>query len=611
MGTKLNYQLPIFGKVVIELRNESAFVYEWLTSNPEMRRLKNMKQLGFLERKYPSAHHSKQEYAYLLIHLIKLVHHEKSLKKKFAISRPVIIKKEKLCSSIAELLKCWAFLLQIGHLHGTFPSEKAMLREILSTERNKNNFLDRFRSLNEYPKIEKIVIGQDYYRISYVFLIWKLLKIKKNKRGDQRKAINKLLSIALLYLNSEHKSIVSAKKIYRMLHRIAFVLLDSYYCDSIFCFNQRRMTSDTIISSMSKGKHENNLLRLWNNLENYLTQELYKNPQSVFIENLAYRALLTSGHKGHSSINTLLGNCLHYVNSQYEEKTFDRYLKKYNISLNQELLYSEHLLLSLIGLDMFSLELSVDKIRQIINKKSDYLNFDISKNQLTNNCEVRIFLKDVSINIHVIKKLLPFLLKSSLKSHRNFKSRYSGKILKVFKIISGPFGFPNDENFSSLILFILNVILKDEYVLVKKQIHNSFSSFVYDARTKPFNFKDSGDKGKSQELEDMFNLASDIYKKNKKRKGNSKIICLPFNIDIEDNEKNRSLTDIDSIIVNFNSKSKVDLFLLQSKSGKQSYSKAEKQAKKIINVLKTRLTSNIYPLLSNKKTAITKICIVK
>ena len=253
---KPKYRLPIFGEVDIFLRKESASVYKFLERNNEIRRLINLDQLGVLRRRFSCAHHSKYEYCIMIIYLIELVHQE--FKFLYPLSGSIKKKKKKrkiIISSIAELLKCWALLLPIGHLHGTFAFEKAFLKFLFHNPAKKDNFLKNFKCLKKvYKQIEDIIETGDYYRIHQAFAILKLLK-QSNSEND-RDIIDNAIQYLSFYLDPNTKLLRRAREVFSILRQIAYVLLDSHYSNLLFSFSNPQITLDTIGSTLRK-KDEN------------------------------------------------------------------------------------------------------------------------------------------------------------------------------------------------------------------------------------------------------------------------------------------------------------------------------------------------------------------
>jgi hypothetical protein len=623
----INYRLPIFGDQKIQFRAESAQLFKWLEKNNEIRRLMNIDQLGVLKRRFSCAHHSKFEYAIMLSYLIEMIKQDEEFKLKYSLSRPYEEKNKRVLSSISELLKCWAFLLPIGHLHGTFPHERAFLRILNANKDIHSDFLTRF---NAYPRIQgqvkSIVNNDDYYRLHQAFAILKLHDSKTSlKRKDITKRdkalINKYIKYLGFYVDPTKSVFKRAKTIFSDLRKIAYVLLDSYYCNLMFSFNANHISQETIKASLRGEEGGNYISALWNSLDNYLMKELYKNTQCLLIENLAYRAFFTRLHKEKKDIDFLI-NQLWESNSGYMDKTFNDYLTKFKVNLHQDCEYYEVLNLSIAGLRLFDIESRLDESRKVINGKSKvaYLNYVVDKNIKTRSTDIYIYLKHrkrIRSNLPLAKSLVNLLIRLCILSQKQLGENIPVVIRKFLTGKDGHLGayysILGAGNWNKLILFMVKLAIKSKYALRAVSIDKNirFDAMLLDKK----GIKKITDyfinKVKNQELEDLIKLASDVMERNKQQSIRGRLIIYPFNIKIVSKQNKVEEGDIDSILVNFVPNKLIELYMLQSKAKGQRYQDSRKQATRtkrmLISRLGVRTKSSIFRLSNKSKASVLKI----
>lgn len=622
----INYRLPIFGDQKIQFRSESAQLFKWLEKNNEIQRLANLDQLGVLKRRFSCAHHSKFEYAIMLSYLIELIKQDDEFKHRYNLSRSYEEKEVRVLSSISELLKCWAFLLPMGHLHGTFPQERAVLRIINLNKDIHSDFLERFRV---YPGIQKqvqtIIKNDDYYKLHQVFAVLKLHDLKTSTKSKdiakQDKAlINKYIKFLSYYIDPTKRVFKRAKSIFSDLRRIAYILLDSYYCNLIFSFNANHISQETIKASLRRESEDSYISNLWTALDSYLMKELYKNTECILIENLAYRAFFTRLFNEKKKISFLV-DLLWMPDSGYMEKTFNDYLAKFKINLHQDCDYKEALALSINGLRLFDIEDRLDGVRKVVNdrRKVAYLNYVADKNIKTHAVDIFIYLRKLKrghSNVQLARNLVNLLIRLCIASQKNIGGTIPLFIRKFLTSKGGPFGtyysILGSGNWNKLVFFMITLAIKSKYALravpIDKDIR--FDALLLDRKNiKKFN--ELLPKQKNSELEDLIKLASDILNHNKQKSIKSKIIVYPFNVKIVSKDNKKEEGDIDSVLINFIPNILIEMYLLQSKVKGQRYKSSKNQASSVRKMLITRLggsnKTEIFRLSSKSKTAVLKI----
>jgi len=603
-----NFVLPIFGKVKVELRNESSIIYDLLEKTKEIRRLKNLDQLGILRKKITCAHHPKFEYSVLLLHLIEAVKSDESLKEKYGLSRKITEKGQVISSSVSELLKCWALLLPIGHLHGTFAHEKAILKIICKNSNYKQKFLSSFKKLEIFKVIESIVDNEDFYKFHQVLTIKKLLSYKGRKElKSQKRDIRKAIKYVSFYMNPTKKVLQTAKKMFFILRRISYVLLDSHYCHMLFSFQSSDMTLETIKATLLQDKKRGYIHAFWEALDSYLMKELYKNASSIFIENLAYWALYLRMSKQKNNANIIRDQLL-TPDSQYLENTFNKYIRQKNIDIDKVGEFSEEIKVTITGIKPFYIETYLCNLLNSNTDSTSYLKCEVDRDITTGSSIIYIFTREADKQSFTILNMRNIALGLSdliLKSQRLLERNVPTNIKKLLKSLELNVSSMTHENWESLLLIIMKYMFRSNISFTFNTIDANLKigAFLYSRRLFTGKTLAKIREIKNQEIQDLFILIESLYKMNKREK----MIVYPFNIKLTSAIDKIDKTDIDSAILMFSKKQGLNLYLLQSKRKTRPYNEAKKQAVLIKNMLirdlRNRNKSKIFRLPISRRTS--------
>jgi hypothetical protein len=518
----------------------------------------------------------------MLSYLIEMVHQE--FKFTYGLAKPIKLKGTKKISSVCELLKCWALLLSIGHLHGTFAFEKASLKLICRDDKLKANFLNRFRNSDIYNKAKKIVEREDYYRLYHLLTILKLRKYSKRSKktvGDKA-LLNRFKQYVSYYINPVDQSLRRAKDVYNVLRRIAYIILDTHYCNILFSFQNTQITAETIKASLKK-ENDGYSSNLWDALGKFLYFELYKSTSSIFIENLAYRSLFLRMKSKQKDLKFIV-NQLFVADSSFIDQTFNKYLKKNKIDLNGDHGYKEELKLSISGISLFNLEKDLDRLRSIINQKDDFLNYDVCKNPRGGHNTIYLFFRKMTHAKHnprIIDFCFRFLCEKCLDSENICEENMPEEIKKILNVIGISHSFLNSDNWTNLLVFLFKIIFKERCATTIDNRQNPRglnAMFLGPAAFRDIDIQQI----KNDEVKMLLSVVESIYSQSEIK---NKIVIFPYNIKLRDKKNKDDLGDIDTALLNMTEDKKLVLYLLQSKKLGQSYSKVEKQAKVIKNLL--------------------------
>src|SRR4051794_10193614 len=123
---RLEYYVPPLGTVRTTLHDESADVYRYLRRVGEVERLNRLDHLGIIRNAIPGAHHPRWEYVNSILRVIDACEQSHELHTSTTVDLTAGVK----LSSAAELLRVWALIMNVGHLHWTFMAERCLVMEI-------------------------------------------------------------------------------------------------------------------------------------------------------------------------------------------------------------------------------------------------------------------------------------------------------------------------------------------------------------------------------------------------------------------------------------------------------------------------------------------------
>lgn len=135
---RLVYHLPPLGNASLTLHAESAELFRAMELLGEVDRLKRLDHLGLIRVAYGGAHHPRWEY---VVTTLNLIEHCRDAPETH-LRTGVRLGTGREVSSAEELLRCWALLLNIGHLAGTFSTERALMFELWRNRRLRDEFLE-------------------------------------------------------------------------------------------------------------------------------------------------------------------------------------------------------------------------------------------------------------------------------------------------------------------------------------------------------------------------------------------------------------------------------------------------------------------------------------
>ena len=240
VAARLVYHLPPIGNASVTLHNESAHLYRFLEVVGEVDRQKRLDHLGLIRVASGGAHHPRWEYAITVLNLIK---HCKDVPEIHLGTRIRIVGGREI-SSGEELLRCWALLLGIGHLAGTFATERALMFEIWRDTTLRHKFLALFPDAAGRPWVEGVMRRGRVYSFSQALALIRLEGMSAVGSATAAE-VDLWRRIYYLYaLPSTDSRIARLKLIFRNLRRLAFLSLDSHYTPSVVGLKLVQILSD-------------------------------------------------------------------------------------------------------------------------------------------------------------------------------------------------------------------------------------------------------------------------------------------------------------------------------------------------------------------------------
>jgi hypothetical protein len=146
---RLEYHLPTLGTLNVGLFPLASKAYYLLDKNGHIQHLKRMNQLGIIRNVYQGAHHSRWEYIMaqlsLVYELATRVNEEgRKIEQSYGLSskNTEISDHQDSKASGADIIQCWILLLNLGHLDGTFSTERGVMRTIQGNVQLRHAFLE-------------------------------------------------------------------------------------------------------------------------------------------------------------------------------------------------------------------------------------------------------------------------------------------------------------------------------------------------------------------------------------------------------------------------------------------------------------------------------------
>jgi hypothetical protein len=225
MGVRrVQYFIPTVGAVQAEFFAESAALLVHLEDRGEIQRVQRLRQLGLVELAWPMARHTRWDFTMLLLDLARRT---KDLPR-IHVGSPVRLTSQVQISSGRELLSCWAMLLNLGHLHGTFATEGELLYSVKCSGDQAQHLAEIASTIPEGPGqawFASLVARERTYQFYQALSFYRLDRI-----GAGHPELGTWQAILLAYVvprPDESPALAKMRSLFQRLRRLAFLALDA------------------------------------------------------------------------------------------------------------------------------------------------------------------------------------------------------------------------------------------------------------------------------------------------------------------------------------------------------------------------------------------------
>lgn len=269
---RLTYHLPALGNAALTLQDESAGLYRFLELSGEVARLNKLDHLGLVRVAWSGAHHPRWEYVVTILHLIERCKDATDIH----LNTRVQVGDGEI-SSGAELLRCWALLSNVGHLHETFSAEASFLEEVARSRAARQAFLGEFSTEAAREWAERLVSDRRIYSFFQALTFIRLRGLSEAV-ALPAESLKSFEDIFFTYvLGGGDDQLVLLKRVYRNLRRLAYLGLDGHYVPAVIGLDLHQVASDIpaftrlVIRDDASATQDDELRAL----EQYLYREFY------------------------------------------------------------------------------------------------------------------------------------------------------------------------------------------------------------------------------------------------------------------------------------------------------------------------------------------------
>jgi len=260
--------LPPYGFLRPQLRDESATLHSELARVGEVDRQQGLLHLGLVAEAWTGVRHTRWDYTALTLDLAERCKDVVSLKS------PVTLPSRRKMSSRQELIQCWALLMNVGHLHWTFETERLLVEALRWNQSRKKSpqvsdlLLAVPESIRDWA--EAILSEKQRFRIFQVLAFSRLQHLPLSD-GVRRLAID--------VLTAQHappgsgEALDRSRELFRRIRRLAFLTLDSDFSPAPLSVPLSRVLSQPLLLAglLSPESSDDELV----SLERYLTRRIY------------------------------------------------------------------------------------------------------------------------------------------------------------------------------------------------------------------------------------------------------------------------------------------------------------------------------------------------
>ncbi len=239
---ELTYYFPFIGSLRTKLTGDCARIYRFLQATGEIERLKDLDHLGLIRDAYEAAHHSRWEYAMLMMCLIDQIRENE----KSHLEGDVQLTDTLKIDSALNLLKSWAMLSNVGHLPWTFVTERALMECLRGSKDYMSAFLKCIdKDIHTWlaDRVQKNRVYNYHEVFSYVRLHSLALRYGNRTEGDHMQQLCRQV-VRKFIVKEDMPSFVRIHHIFTRLRQIAYLGLDSFHTPVPLKLDLRQLLTD-------------------------------------------------------------------------------------------------------------------------------------------------------------------------------------------------------------------------------------------------------------------------------------------------------------------------------------------------------------------------------
>lgn len=598
---RLSYVLPLIGPIEIELYDFAENLYKILKSKGEIQRLQSLAHLGVLQDLFPGIKHSRWDYTIVNLYLIDLLRLEGLSSAK---------KVGSLRLSGKDMLQTMALIANIGHIPGTFAVEKGIMRAIYQD----STIYDKIIEGSSFKKSQLTKSQLNYIFINKLLACLKLQDWIQNANDDENKQILQAVHILAkdLFLNTsdkEHRKIILSY--FNQIRRMSYQYLDSIYVDLPIVIDLPKFISNFGKNKQQQAQYFEYINNLLPEYERILYAKIYHSKEAreiVMKYSRATEQWMLNNEDRMNAIRDLISAAeipqeIQEIKQEIEENL--NYHKIFTIYIRTQ--FESNLLIDSFiekGIDEFEYEAS--KVIQGIDPEAQVCIFYVPglKESITGELTSGDILLDIWLNDSKKKlKALSILLVF-------FYLNFCQKMNTIFGI-----GFIWEAIFKAIIEDVLqgytvkietfpDEFFLDDFLLINEKDKFMVFSSRRDLEEVLSAFRKKTDpswpKDKKRKFNELKSLQRLLRKTFKPKKGIRALhLVVPGDVEFRDKNTKKSIAEFDGaqlkIIMRGNDLIKVELHLIEAKSG---YDKTAKSVKNSVKKKAQNLGLPMYKVLT-------------
>ena len=258
------------------LSGRALTLYRHLEARGDIARLKHSPQLGVVAWEKPAIRHSRWAYVARIMEHIRLVSWTDRVFGRFG----QVQVRDVLVDAGRDLLDCWALLGSVGHLQGTFATERLVLDALIESNRARNLFMEAMPA-EDRAEAEGVLSSYLIYELHPILAAVEL-NVSNDLGSNSERACWLEFLRALRNPPQYDVKVVQLAAAYRELRRFAYLSLDLQYADLPMSMDIGKLQSrmPEYLQELVT-KRMGPLQALLFSLNTYIRSEIYLSPDVV------------------------------------------------------------------------------------------------------------------------------------------------------------------------------------------------------------------------------------------------------------------------------------------------------------------------------------------